>query len=352
MNINLKSTVIACSAFAAVIISLPTAKAGNGDRVGQAGATELLINPWAKSTGWASANSGAVRGVEAMFLNVAGTAFTRGTEVMFTNTQWLKGSGISINAVGLNQSLGESGGVLGINVMTMSTPDEDITKTDQPAGGNGIFRPSMTNVGLTYAKEFSNSIFGGLGVKAISETFGSVSAQGVAFDAGIQYVAGKKQNLKFGITLKNVGPTMRFSGDGLSTKVRSAQGFDYTINNRAEQFEIPSLLNIGAAYDFHLAEDHRITAALAFNSNSFTNDSYHLGAEYGFKKFLMLRAGYTIFGDDKINTVVDNVQSGLSAGLSLQLPLGKSGKNISFDYSFRQTVAFDNTHSFGVKLSF
>ena len=28
-------------------------KAGNPDRAGQAGASELLINPWARSSGWA-----------------------------------------------------------------------------------------------------------------------------------------------------------------------------------------------------------------------------------------------------------------------------------------------------------
>ena len=32
-----------------------TAFAGNKDRTGQAGATELLINPWASTAGWGNA---------------------------------------------------------------------------------------------------------------------------------------------------------------------------------------------------------------------------------------------------------------------------------------------------------
>ena len=60
--------------------------AGNEDRSGQAGASELLINPWARSSGWGGANSAAVRGIESIYMNIAGTAFTKKTELIFTRT--------------------------------------------------------------------------------------------------------------------------------------------------------------------------------------------------------------------------------------------------------------------------
>src|SRR5438876_571954 len=81
------------------LIQLPASVlAGNPDRAGQAGATEILINPWAQSSGWGSVDVGGVHGVEAIFGNVAGTAFTKGTDVAFTHSIWLKGSEMSINA--------------------------------------------------------------------------------------------------------------------------------------------------------------------------------------------------------------------------------------------------------------
>ena len=55
--------------------------AGNPDRAGEAGASELLLNPWAKSNGWGSANSASVVGLEAVHLNVAGLAFTKKNRV-------------------------------------------------------------------------------------------------------------------------------------------------------------------------------------------------------------------------------------------------------------------------------
>src|ERR1035437_5685241 len=74
--------------------------AGNQDRAGQAGASEMLINPWARSSGWGDANVAGCRGIESQFLNVAGTAFTKKTELLFDHTDYLSGSGIGINAIG------------------------------------------------------------------------------------------------------------------------------------------------------------------------------------------------------------------------------------------------------------
>ena len=42
------------------------ATAGNPDRVGSAGASQLLINPWARSSGWGGANIASVRGLESI----------------------------------------------------------------------------------------------------------------------------------------------------------------------------------------------------------------------------------------------------------------------------------------------
>ena len=64
--------------------------AGNEQRAGQAGASELLINPWARSSGWAGANVAGVRGLEGIYSNVAGLAFVEKTELIFSQTSWLQ----------------------------------------------------------------------------------------------------------------------------------------------------------------------------------------------------------------------------------------------------------------------
>ena len=116
--------------------------AGNEQRAGQAGASELLINPWARTSGWAGANVAGVRGVEGMYSNVAGLAFTEKTELIFTQTSWLQygnkmfdanSSVSSISTFGFAQKVGESG-VLGLAVMNMNFGDIEITTVDLPDG--------------------------------------------------------------------------------------------------------------------------------------------------------------------------------------------------------------------------
>jgi len=51
--------------------------AGNPDRSGSAGASHLLVNPWARSSGLGNASLSSVTGVESVFFNVSGLAFTK-----------------------------------------------------------------------------------------------------------------------------------------------------------------------------------------------------------------------------------------------------------------------------------
>ena len=328
------------------------ALAGNPDRAGQAGATELLINPWPKSSGWAGVNTGSVHGPEAIFGNVAGVAFTKKTEVAFAHSLWLKGSGMTVSTLGLTQKVGE-GSVLGLSLMSFGFGDIPITTVDQPEGGLGDFNPQFLNVSLCYAKAFSNSIFGGLNVKVVNESISNVSATGVALDAGIQYVTGfnaDRDNFKVGIALKNVGTPMKFGGDGLSKRVllsNVSPTYEYTIEQRTNGFEIPSLLSIGLAYDAKLAKDHRLSIGLGFTSNSFTQDTYQGGLEYAFKEYFMLRAGYMYEEDITDDELRTTVFTGPCAGVTLQLPLGKNGTKFGVDYSYRATNPFDGTHTFG-----
>jgi hypothetical protein len=339
-------------AVCALVFPAGVVMAGNPDRAGQAGATELLINPWAQSTGWAGANSGSVHGLEAQFLNVAGTAYNPHNEFGFCHTMWMKGSGINLNAFGMTLKVGEAG-VMGFSGMSVDFGDIAITTTDQPDGGLGTYTPQYINLALSYAKVFSNSIYGGMVLRIVNENISNVGAHGVAVDAGIQYVTGTNEdrdNVKFGIALKNVGTTMKFGGDGLSTRANSATGtYEMTVEQRAEGFEIPSLVNIGFTYDLHPAKEHRVSLAANFTSNSFTNDQYMVGGEYSYKEMFMLRSGFTYEKDLFDDNLRMTVFSGYSGGFGIQLPLGSSGKKFGIDYSFRATNPWDGTHSFGAK---
>jgi long-subunit fatty acid transport protein len=336
---------------AAVTTWSTVAFAGNPDRAGSAGASQLLINPWARNAALANSAMASVNGIEASFLNVAGLAFVRNTEVVFSNNQYLVGTGIQINSLGLGKRLSESG-VLGITVNNMRFGEIPITETDLPEGGIGNFAPTFTNIGLSYAKSFSNSIYAGITARLISEAIYNVKAQGMSFDAGIRYVTGEKDNVRFGITLRNVGPPMRYRGDGLSldATVSTGSGNTTTLNmdQRSEKFELPSMVNVGFAYDFNFSERSKLTTNLQFTSNSFTRDQFAFGAEYAFNNRFILRGGYqyetNITSDESRTTVF----TGPAGGFTVQVPAGKNGAILGLDYGYRSTNPFSGVHSIGV----
>ena len=345
---------------ALLILASSTLYAGNKDRVGQSGASQLQINPWARSSGFASANTASITGLESVNLNVAGLAFTPKTEVMFAHTRWLAGSDINLNTFGLSHRVGETG-VLGINIMSMNFGDIDITTNNLPEGGSGTFSPQYLNINLSYAKEFSNSIFGGITVKAITESITDATARGLAFDAGIRYVTGPKDNIKFAIALRNVGPQMVFNGDGFSTKLLLDEK-EFTLEQRTEPFEMPSSLSIGVAYDYYIGEKsddegksleamHRITGAGNFLANSFGKDQIMVGAEYAFKELFMVRGGFVYEEDIFDSNERTTAYTGPTAGLTVALPINEAGSTIDFDYSYRDTNPFSGTHTFGVRIN-
>jgi len=340
----------------ASMVALPflQATAGNKDRSGQAGAAELLINPWARSSGWGGVNVANVTGLEGMYNNIAGLSRTNKTELIFSYTDWMKGADISLMSFGIAQRVSESG-VFGLSVMSMNFGEIDIRTIDLPEGGIGKFSPRYMNIALAYSKAFSNSIYGGLTLRIISESIADASAQGVSIDAGIQYITGEMENIKFGITLRNVGDNMNYSGDGFSLRTMVPNNDNsFTTTQRGASFELPTQLNIGAAYDF-LFNDSRFTLAGNFVSNSFTKDQIILGGEFSLKNYLQLRAAYAY--ENGITSQINdadrsNANRGLRAGFTVQVPMNKdTGSVFGIDYSYRPTDHFKGTQSIGIRFT-
>lgn len=343
-----------------------TSFAGNKERIGQAGANELLINPWARSTGFAGANTAYISGVESMSMNIAGLSAVSKTELYYSNVALFSGSGISMNSLALGQRVGGSS-VLGISMTSMSFGDLPITTTTNPGGGQGTFRPQFMNIMVAYSRTFSNSIHAGGGIRIISESISNVSAQAVALDAGVRYITGDYDRLKFGIALRNVGPKMNFTGEGLATTVL-LQDAEFTLAQRTEGFEMPALLNIGASYDLYIMgvekpmdagsewrpSDYRLTLAGNFTSNSFSPDQIRFGAEFGYKKYLAVRGGLVY--ESNVFTTLDGgrktANTGPTFGVSLMLPTKNSDDSgFSLDYAYKFANPLGGTHSIGLRLN-
>ncbi len=392
---SIYKSLIICTLVALISVSTSyNVLAGNRDRSGQAGASHLLIDPWARSNGMANAGIAEIRGLESVYSNVAGLTFVKKTEFSFNRTQYLVGSncGININALSFAQHLGKGErdfGTLALSFSSMGFGDIQVTTVNQPEGGLGTFSPSLMNIALHYAKSFNNFIKGGVSLKIINEKIADLSATGFALDAGVQYIAGKYENFKIGVSLKNIGLPMSYKGDGLSNHgFFSGSDVEQTLDIRSAEYEMPSLLAIGLSYDFlwfggeyasmtkeELAEEgltrddakHRLTLAGSFIANSYSRDIFALGLEYGFMNYFMVRAGYSLenlsqkreYNDEGVEQLTallfntDSFFAGPSVGATAVIPLakGNKGSRIYIDYAYRFTNKWRGNHYMGIKIT-
>ena len=121
-----------------ILMMAGAAFAGNPDRQGEAGANQLLVNPWARSAGLHSLNTSYVSGTDALFLNVAGVARIKKTQIQLAHTRYLEGAEININALGFAQRVGKSG-AFGISLVSFDLGEFDLTTTDNPEGSGATF---------------------------------------------------------------------------------------------------------------------------------------------------------------------------------------------------------------------
>jgi hypothetical protein len=263
-------------------------------------------------------------------------------------------AGISLNSAGIAQRISESD-VIAVSIQSMNFGDIPITTVANPEGNIGFFSPRANIFNVGYAKSFSKSIYGGINFKVISENISNLKATGVAIDAGIRYVTGERDQIKFGIALKNVGPVMSFKGDGLAQQIEYlSTGFVATTEQRSATFELPSLLSIGGSYDFIFNENNKLNLALGFTANSFSNDQYRLGLDYamtGDKVAFNLRAGYVyeknlFSAENRSNALV-----GPTAGFSVDALVGKSKSALGIEYTARFAGVFGIIHTVGATIS-
>lgn len=384
---NISKTILICillALFSANFISF----AGNGDRSGQAGAQHLLIDPWARTNGWGTAGVAEIRGLESIFSNVAGIAFVNKTEVGITRTQYLSGSGagISINAFAFTQALKKFDkdtkttkklGTIGISLFNMGFGDIPVTTVEQPDGTSAIFSPKLNYIGIHYAYSFNRYVHGGVGIKIVNESISDLVSTGVAIDAGVQYVSGSFENFKIGVTLKNLGMPTSYSGDGISLRANPVNSdVEITLETRSAEAVLPACLVIGTSYDFLFFNDeinamdekdrndagftrldaiHRITLAGAFTANAYSNDIFAVGLEYGYKQYVMFRAGYTYETGQFDMATSKTFYTGPSVGVTFGIPMSVTKKDgnpsvLYIDYGYRFTNRWQGNHYIGLKI--
>ncbi len=324
----------------AILIAGSSVYSGPRKKIGTMAAPELLIPLGSIGTALQGSNLSSVTGVDAMYWNPAGITQTKtqNGEALFSYMNYF--ADINMQYVAGIVKIGNLG-VLGASIRNLDF-GEPIKVADEynPEGTGETISPVYLIGNLSLAKAMTDKVHFGANIKIISEKIGQVSAVGYAFDFGLQYVAGPS-GLRFGVALKNLGPSMRFDGPGLDRQFVE-NGIPTIRRVNLQDFDIPTSLEIGLSYTANFGKVNNVSVSSAFQNSGFTSDEYRFGLEYNYNNYVFLRGAYTYYADKDS----DELLFGPSFGAGVKYPFGSIV--LGFDYAYRITKeeGFDSHNQF------
>ncbi len=327
-----------------------SAIAGGQNRAGTSAAPELTIPFGARYLSMGGSSVAFARGPEAIYWNPAGVDLSeRSANAMFAYRSFI--ADIKLNYLAVTGKFGF--GSLGLSLRSLSMGDIPITTEAAPDGTGEIYSPTFFVGGVTYSKQLADRISVGASLNIISENFARVSASGISFDVGVQYqnLVGV-EGLGVGVTVRNIGPPMKYGGSGLWTQAQvpgSERGITF-YKVEAASFELPSAFDIGLAYTVNLGGSSKLLVTGSYQNNNYSYDAYRIGAEYNYNDMLYLRAGrlQAASASDRIPDIFQNFN--LGAGVRFT---NVGGTDISVDYAYVPVKDFfTNNHVVAVRVGF
>ncbi len=327
------------------------AVAGNTDRTGTAGASELFIPVGARGIAMGAASNEFLNGVEALYYNPAGLSrMSHGVEGLFSHMSYIADVNVDYGAVGI--SAGDFGS-LGFSLKSIAFGDIPVTTEEFPDGTGQTYSPTFLNIGATYSNRLTDRISVGATATVISEKIMSTSATGIAFSVGVEYSNLGVPGLGLSVAVKNIGPNMRFDGSDLlrqTSGTNNLRGPQLTAV-QAATFELPSAIEIGIGYQRKLDDLNTATVGGIFRNNNSTVDEYGVGGEYSYNDLLFLRGGYTFAPQATTDpTGTSSYIFDYTLGAGIHSIVG--GVDLSFDYAYRHVKYFDGNQAVTLRFGF
>ena len=310
-------------------------------KVGTSGGQFLKIGVGSRYQGMGEASVAMTDDVYATYWNPAGLSAIENWSVSFTNVNWFLD--IDLNYFGIARYF-EDVGVFGLSATVLSMDEQEITTIDDQEGTGDFYSATSYEVGLSYARQVTNKFAFGLTLKYVGERIHKENASTVAFDFGTMMNTGFK-TLRLGMSITNMGPSMKFSGPDLDVSYDGleGQGANSSIGAsiKTTSYELPMTFRVGVAYDFETSYNSVLTVTGEIKHPNDMAQQGAVGAEMNFADQFFLRSGYKIGYDEET----------LSFGAGLQSSVGAE-TSLFIDYAWQDFGRLQNTHKFSVGFTF
>ncbi len=307
-------------------------------KVATAGAKFLNIGLSPRAMGMGEAYVAVANDPSAVFWNPAGPANIKGDAVFIGYTNWIPN--MVTPAVAYTKDIGLMGKITavisGTNIGGMKEAVIDDDPNTPELTGNE-FAYSAGQVGVGYARYYTDKFAAGVVAKLVFERYGSyTSASSFAIDAGTYFWTGYK-TLRIAMTLQNLGADMKPHGTYLQTVMQGSDLVQLEYDYRS--YPLPMAFKIGAAMEAIDRPDMRLTLSVEALHPTDNSETVSLGAEFAYNNMIYLRTGYR-FADPT------SYVCGLGAGVGVKL-----GK-LDVDYSFSDMGYLPDVHRIGISYNF
>ncbi len=232
----------------------------------------LQIGVDAQGMAMGEAQVASAQGAFSTFWNPAGLAVQSGNQAGLAHHRWVAGT--RTYAANTRFSAGESSGV---SLFLLANGNGELERRDGQGPPSGVFSAQYLSVGAGYGKSFGN-LRVGVAVKYLSERIAEASANGYAFDAGVQ-TSLHEGSVGLGAAIANVGSITELN---------------------ATSTTVPTTVRVGGyVYPFRVASwlDNAslLTAKLEAEMSYLTPSDrirFHFGAEAELFEMLLTRIGF------------------------------------------------------------
>lgn len=293
--------------------------------------SEFLRVPVGARASAMSAFTAAVNDPSAMVLNPAGLADVKNNQALIEFTDWY----LDFTHSYVGVAIPSKKGVTGIHVLAMNYGEFDET-TEQAQGRTGrTFSAYSLTVGGSYSQYMNDNLSIGGTLKFVYEKIENTSASGLAFDVGTLYETPFDQ-IKFGVSVTNVGTKMQIRGNGLITNCDLDEGSEGNVetdcNLTTQKYDLPLMLRVGLAWDAFQTDNLRATLTIDGNNPSNNVQSLSIGGEISLLDDLVqLRGGIPYLGQDD-RTETFNAGIGIKYQVDSKLGLGFNYAYHGYEY--------------------
>lgn len=322
---------------------------------GRAGAQFLKIFPGVAGPAIGGASSIMNYSSEVVFWNPAGLNDLTSNSVFISHADYFVGIKYENFAVVMPMPFG----TIAFHGMGLLSGDIRETTVEEPDGTGDYYSKNDYAFGAAYAMKMTNKFSMGVSGRILALTIDDLNAYGFAFDAGAKYASGLPGNLTFAFSIKNFGPNMSYSGEGLEDLKRMTdsefEDEDVKYEYVAEDFPLPLSFSFAVSGEIPISERQKIGIALENWQVIDLKEIYRMGITWNYDNLFFISGGHAnlerMFNPDiDPKDVNGNMQSWtFGGGLNLNMIFQK---NFWIKYSWEAHEYFDGINRIGLDISF